>query len=333
MINFHNFNNIVIAAVTAIALASCSNRNEWRSDEGAVWNTMYHITYDAPRDMTDSIQSIFRRIEMSLSPFAERSVISRVNRGEDMKVDADFREVFNFSKVVNEKTGGLFDPTLSPVINLWKFGYTGKAGNDENWEPTAEEIDSALALVGIGDCSLDAANHPVLKAKGTTFNFSAIAKGYACDQIAAMLKRNGSTGAMVEIGGEIALFGPNPQGEDWRIQIDAPLVETESPQHERLDVLALTDCGIATSGNYRNYHLSSGGRVGHTLSPLTGQPVMGEILSVTVIAPTCAEADAYATAAMACGTVEAATRMLRSNGLKGIIVSASPSGKFAITRI
>lgn len=326
-------NSYVVLLLWVICLPSCGRYNEWRREEGAVWNTLYHITYDSPRDMTDSIQAIFREIEMSLSPFNELSVVSRINRGEDVEADADFREVFTLSKEVNAGTEGLFDPTVSPVINLWKFGYTGKVDSQAEWAPTAEEIDSAMTYVGIGRCSLRSDNRLAGSAGGVSFNFSAITKGYACDRIAAMLKRNGATGAMVEIGGEITLFGRNPQGEEWRIQIDTPEVETNQPRHERLDVVQVTDCGIATSGNYRNYHQSSEGRVGHIISPLTGRPVMGEILSVTVIAPTCAEADAYATAAMACGSVVAAMQMLRSNHLKGIIVSATPSGSFLIHRL
>lgn len=320
---------ILIATLTS----GCSRRSEWRNCEGGVWNTMYHITYDSPRDMSDSIQEIFRRIDSSLSPFNDQSIVSRVNRGENPEIDGYFRSVFQMSQEVNRRTSGLFDPTVSPIINLWKFGYTGKVDIDSIYEPSQSEVDSALALVGIAECNLLPDNTISLKAEGTTFNFSAIAKGYACDEIAAMLHRNGATGAMVEIGGEIAVFGKNPQGEEWRIQIDTPEVEVDAPQHNRLDILSVTDCGIATSGNYRNYHQSSEGRVGHTLSPVNGRPVMGEILSVTVVAPTCAEADAYATAAMAAGSVATASEMLNANNLRAIIVSATPSDSLLLTYI
>lgn len=281
---------------------------------------MYHITYDAPRDMSDSIQALFREIELSLSPFNPESVVSRINAGENPEIDGSFREVFEMSVRVNRATGGLFDPTVSPVINLWKFGYTGKVDSGDYWEPASSEIDSALALVGMADCRLASEGRVIKKTPLSSFNFSAITKGYGCDRIAQMLRRNGATGAMVEIGGEIALFGENPQGQEWRIQVDTPREETDAPSHERLEVLQLTDCGIATSGNYRNYHQSSQGRVGHTISPLTGRPVMGEVLSVTVIAPTCAEADAFATAAMAAGSATAAEALLRRNKLSGVVV-------------
>lgn len=326
---------ITYLAIVLLSLAGvgCKPQNSWHNSEGAVWNTVYHITYCGPRDMSDSIQSIFHEIELSLSPFNEQSIVSRINHGEMIETDTHFREVFILSQEINRNTDGLFDPTISPVINLWKFGYTGKVDIDSVWEPTAQEIDSALSLVGIGECSLLSDNTLQKKSPSTSFNFSAITKGYACDKIAEMLRRNGADGAMVEIGGEIALFGKNPQGEDWRIQIDTPQLDQGVPEHERLDVLNITDCGIATSGNYRNYHQSSEGIVGHTIDPKTGRPMMGEVLSVSVIAPTCAEADAYSTSAMAAGSVEKASKLLQSAGVKALIVSGTTNGEFLVTRI
>ena len=141
-------------------------------------------------------------------------------------------------------------------------------------------------------------------------------KGYGCDRIAAMLARNGSKNHMVEIGGEIALGGHNPQGEPWRIQIDAP-VESEAPVHQRLSTVALEGpAGIATSGNYRNFHTSARyGRFGHTIDPQTGRPVRTDVVSATVVAPTTAQADAWATACMAS---EADSAIARRKGVEGL---------------
>lgn len=324
---------IGFVALILIGLASCTPKNRWQRAEGAVWNTTYHIAYDAPTVLDDSIQAIFRMIDNSVSAFNEQSIVSQINHGANPQVDDIFKSVFEMSKEVNLRTGGLFDPTVSPIINLWKFGYTGKVDGDSIWEPTVAEIDSALALVGIQDCNLLTDNTISVKAAGTTFNFSAIAKGYACDLIAAMLRRNGATGAMVEIGGEISLFGKNPAGEDWHIQIDAPEVETDEITHKQLETIEVTDCGIATSGNYRNYHMTQDGRVGHTISPLSGRPVMGGLLSVTVIAPTCALADAYATAIMASGNLADALPIFTDNSLRGVVVSLSAEGNLKVTYI
>ncbi len=311
------------ASVSLLLLSGCSRGAEWRRADGAVWNTVYTITYESERDMSDSIQEVFRMVEMSLSPFNDNSLVSRVNRGETSETDTLLRRVFLLSSDICRHSGGRFDPTVSPAVNLWKFGYTGKVGADENWEPSRQEIDSVMEYVGILDCSVDEDGRIEKKHPLTTFNFSAVTKGYACDLIAEMLLRNGVENSMVEIGGEVTVRGSSPRGGLWRLQIDAPVEDEGAPTHRRLDTVDVTDCGVATSGNYRNYHQSSRGRVGHTIDPLTGEPCSSRLLSVTVIAPTCAEADAYATAAMASPGVDAADSILSVAGLRGIIVYAA----------
>lgn len=315
------------ALVGLFVAAACSHTPQWRQSSGAVWNTVYNITYRADRDLADSIQGIFRQVESSLSPFNPGSLVSRINAGDDTaKADTLMRRVFAVSADVCRRSGGKFDPTVSPVVNLWKFGYTGKVASDESWEPSAAQIDSAMAYVGILDCRLSPDGTIVKKHPSTTFNFSAVTKGYACDLIAAMLRRNGARGGMVEIGGEVAVFGESPRGGLWRLQVDAPVEDGDAaPAHQRLEVVEVTDCGVATSGNYRNYHQSSRGRVGHTIDPQTGFPVVSPILSVTVIAPTCAEADAWATAAMASPTLSFADSILTAANLRAMIVTA-PAG-------
>lgn len=327
---------MLLAAVCAgFLFVSCSDRKEWRQASGAVWNTVYNITYEADRDLSDSIQEVFRRVEMSLSPFNDKSLVSRINRSETDSTDMHLRRVFDVSSDVCRRSGGKFDPTVSPVVNLWKFGYTGKVDPDEYWEPERSRIDSALAYVGILDCRIDSVGRIHKKSRSTTFNFSAVTKGYACDLIADMLRRNGAGNAMVEIGGEVAVRGVSPRGGLWRLQVDAPVEQPGLPAHNRLEVIEVTDCGVATSGNYRNYHQSSRGKVGHTIDPVTGEPCTGAVLSVTVIAPTCAEADAYATAAMASPTPAYADSILSAAQLRALIVTASgPEGEgFVVSRV
>lgn len=296
-----------------ILLPGCRRAAQWQQREGAVWNTVYHITYRAPLPLDDSIEACFRMVDASLSPFNPSSLISRINRNESARADSLIAKMLRMSQDVCRSSSGRFDPTVSPLINLWRFGYTGKSTDAENWEPTQQQIDSALQYVGILDCNITSDGTLTKKAPETTFNFSAITKGYACDLIAEMMMRNGVEDAMVEIGGEVRVIGHNPSGTPWRLQVDfpTPQAEGEAPQHRRLDVIEVTDCGVATSGNYRNFHESKSlGDIGHTIDPRTGYPARSELLSATVIAPTCAEADAYATAAMACPTLSDALKLL-----------------------
>lgn len=304
---------IVLAVVFAPQIMSCRRAAEWRSSDGAVWHTSYHIVYAAPTDLTDSINAAFNAIEMSLSPFNPGSLISKINRNETSVTDALIDTIFSISTYVNRASNGRFDPTVSPLVDLWGFGTDKKArqrAETDTAEFTVSQqlIDSALAMVGISDCRITD-GRMIKKHAETTFNFSAVTKGYGCDYIADMFRRNGVENFMIEVGGEVNVSGLNPDGRQWHIQIDAPNASDPSA-HDALQVISITDRGIATSGNYRNFHTSKQyGRFGHTINPTTGRPAVTDILSATVIAPTTGWADAWATACMA-STADSALAMI-----------------------
>lgn len=310
----------LILCTALLALSGCTNRSTWRSADGAVWATTYHITYLADRELHDSIIAVMARVEESLSPFENESLISKINRGETDVADSMLAIVFSRAAEISEASGGLFDPTVAPAVNLWRFGY-----RDSGREPMDAEIDSVRALVGIGDCAL-IGGRIVKKSPATEFDFSAITKGFGCDEVGRMLERNGCKNYMVEIGGEIALRGSNRHGENWRIMVDAPVENDSAVVHERLTVVALTDCGIATSGNYRNYRDTDRGRIGHTINPLTCQPVKSRTLSATVTAPDAMTADALATACMAMDVDKAMEMIERREATAAMIVVADSLG-------
>ncbi len=310
----------------ALALLSGCSAVEYRQASGAKWGTVYHITYQADCDLSDSIVSEMSRVERSLSPFDPQSTISVINRGEEPGVDSLIVNVLECSKRVNEASAGMFDPTVGPLIELWGFG-TDKSVEDA---PVQELIDSALTTVGIARCSI-VDGHLVKAAPGTQFNFSAITKGYGADLVGEMLRRNGVENYMVEIGGEISLRGSNPKGQPWRIQVDAPIDDNTGVTSQRMTTISLTDCGIATSGNYRNYRdYKSEGRVGHTIDPRTGHPVATTTLSATVIAPTCMEADALATACMALPLDQAIAMIEAWPGASALFVDTAPDGNLRL---
>lgn len=311
---------IFVLSGVIVGFVSCNGPKVYNSCEGSVWATSYHITYRSSRVLDDSIIEVMRRVEMSLSPFADSSLVSRINRNETAVTDSLFRRIFIASQQVNRMSGGCYDPTVAPLVNLWGFGYKKAAV-----EPRQEQIDSALRLVGIGRCVLDGDRIKKLD-PSTEFDFSSITKGYACDLIGEMLRRNGCSDYLVEIGGEVAVSGKNPQGEKWRIMIDAPVENDTSVVHKRLSVIAVTDCGVATSGNYRNFKKTSSGKRWHTISPSTGRPARSTTLSATVIAPNAMMADALATACMAMPLPDA-MRMIESlPHTEALLVTASSSG-------
>ena len=311
---------------TFISLFSCS-APQTRTCSGMTWNTTYSITYSHSADLTDSIHSIMRQVELSVSPFIATSVISAVNKGNSDTVDEIFTDVFSLSQHICSISNGAFDPTLSPLINIWKFGY------DDSNAPTDSAITAALSSVGIIDCKIFDGKL-IKKTPETEFNFSAIAKGYGCDAIGRMMQRNGCQNFLIEIGGEITARGLNPKGEKWRVMIDAPISCNDSVVHQQLKIIEVTDCGVATSGNYRNFYTDSlGNRISHTISPKTGMPIQTETLSATVIAPDCATADALATACMAMPTDSAVKMISNIHGVSAIIVTAGNSAKWNVIEV
>ena len=323
---------VALMAALCLALCSCggSREPEYRKAEGMAWGTTYHITYKNARDLADTIAAEIARIDSTLSPFCPGSLISRVNAGDTtVRADRGLAEVMALSQRVCRISGGAFDPTVAPLVNLWGFGYAQGAAD----VPDSTAIDSALRSVGILDCSVTPDGRVIKKSPATEFNFSAVAKGYGVDRVAEALRRCGCEDYMVEIGGEIALRGRNSRGEDWHIQIDAPESGPDGEVvHNSMALLALTDCCIATSGNYRNYRSTSAGTVGHTISPATGRPVATSTLSATIIAPDCALADALATASMAM-PADSARAMLEAEGVRAILAVAAPDGSLSIIKI
>ena len=307
----------VMALFSAMMIA-CARPNGFRYASGATWGTVYHIKYLSDMDLTDSIVAVMRQVDMSLSPFQEGSLVSRLNAGERVKADAMLADVFRLSQRVCSISGGAFDPTVAPLVNLWGFGYKAR----ETDVPDKSKIDSALVTVGILDCGISPDGIICGKHPDTEYNFSAIAKGYGVDMIAAMLHRNGCEDYMVEVGGEIALRGDGPSGDGWVIQVDAPVNESsgEAPLHQELTTLHLTDVCLATSGNYRNRRLTSKGEIWHTISPVTGMPVITDVLSSTILAPTTAFADAIATASMAMPLDEALVMIQTQMSVRGLLV-------------
>ena len=311
-----SFFTLFISAL--LLLASCARPAQYRRAEGGVWNTTYHIVYKADRDLRDSIITVMKQVEMSLSPFAKTSLISRINRNEEgVAADSLLRRIFTESQRINRISGGAFDPTVAPLVNLWGFGY--KNGQPD-YEPGQRQIDSLLELVGIMDCGISPEGVISKKRPGTEFNFSAITKGYGVDLVGEMLARNGASDYMVEIGGEIVTRGKSPRMHPWSVAIDAPVRNDTAPVHERLATVRLTDAAIATSGNYRNYRTTSHGLVWHTISPSTGRPAHTDILSATVIAPDCMTADALATSCMAMYADSAISMIESVSGAEALLV-------------
>lgn len=286
---------VILITISTLFFNSCSKGvNGFHSISGLVWNTEFHITYQGEGNFEDSVLSVMNKVGKSLSVFDSTSLVSKVNGNLSTPVDSDFIKVYNMSLEINRLSRRKFDPTLSPLITAWGFGPGHKATSD------TARIDSILQFVGISKTRLSG-NNIVKDDIRTQFNFSAIAKGYGCDCVADMFRRNGIKNYLIEIGGEIVASGCNPTGGKWRISIDRPVYSDSTPSHESQAIIEFTDMGIATSGNYRNFHTEGSRRYGHTILPSTGRPVQTDVLSATVLAPSAMVADGLATTFMAVG--------------------------------
>ena len=197
-----------LTLITLLLSISCNQPKQYILNSGVVWTTEYHIKYEATADLHDSIQQLFKAIDESASAFNKQSRITAINDNKSDVADDFFVKLYNKAKEVNAASSGLYDPTVMPLVNAWGFGY--KNGT----LPTREQIDSILQFVGIEHTSLNG-NKIVKDDSRVQFDFSSIAKGMACDEVAAMLERNGVENYMVEIGGEVVSRGVNQVGQKW----------------------------------------------------------------------------------------------------------------------
>ena len=285
---------LLILIIGSIFVIRQQRNTPFQKDEGMVFGTIYHITYQSDINYQKEIEAELQKVDNSLSPFNNTSIISRVNRNEKVKVDEMFSEVFQLAEKISGDTDGAFDITVAPMVNAWGFGF--KTGNP----PTRQTIDSLRAIVGFHTVSLQD-GYVIKKNPKTMLDCSAIAKGYGTDVVARFLKKKGVQNFMVEIGGEIVVNGNSEKLQPWRIGINKPTDDSLNTSQAIQDVVSVSNIAMATSGNYRNFYYKNGKKYAHTIDPKTGYPVQHNILSATVFADDCATADAYATSFMVLG--------------------------------
>lgn len=266
---------------------------------GSTMGTSYRVVYldQLERNFQNSVDSLLIVFNQSLSTYIPDSEISRFNKGDSLVFESPFfYPVLVSSQEIFNLTGGAFDPTVGPLVNLWGFGPEGPQLKD------SLRIAQLLPLVDFNNIVFD--EQQVKKIKpGVYLDFSANAKGYGVDIVAEFLYSQGIENYLVEIGGELVARGVNEKGELWKVGVSRP--EEEGRAEDLFSVIALNNLAMATSGNYRNYYEADGMKISHTIDPKTGRPVRHGLLSATVIAEDCMTADALATALMVMGTEKA----------------------------
>ena len=295
----------------------------YQHDEGQIFGTFYHITYQNDSSIQTDILAELQKVDNALSMFNKESIISHINSGENVETNEMFESVFNLAEKISDNTDGSFDITVAPLVNAWGFGF--KTGNP----PTKQTVDSLRAIVGYKKVKL--VNHRITKSDARVMlDCSAIAKGYGCDVVARLLEKRGIKNYMVEIGGEVVTHGISEKRLPWKIGVTKPSDDSLNVNNELQTVLNVKDRAMATSGNYRNFYYRGGKKYAHTIDPATGYPVQHSILSATVLAKHCAEADAYATAFMVMGMEKAKKVLEKHPELMAYLIYSDDKGNLQV---
>lgn len=305
-------------AVVAGLTIGCGQAPEGILLQGPTMGTYYRVRTIAEAGDRETIRALIEQrldaVDRAMSTYRADSEISRFNRlaaGESFVFVGETWAVLELAWRVRDESGGAFDPTVGPLVDAWGFGAPGRG-----LSPTPPADDDLTALrQAVGRIELSLTDRRLLKLNAAAaLDLSAVAKGWAVDRVSEALLQAGYPNHLVEVGGEIRTAGHSPGGDPWRIAIerppprpadpdsgstvDAPVPGTPAALHQ---VLPMTDGALATSGDYRNYWERDGVRYSHTIDPRTGRPVEHALASASVFHPSCALADAYATALMVLG--------------------------------
>ena len=300
----------------------CAPKPHYVRYEGFAQGGTYHVTCSVPGRVTEQrvrhdVDSILLDIDATLSGYNKGSLLSQLNAGGDPCLNDFFIDCFNRSKAIWAETGGAFDPSAAPLFDLWGFGFSNRG------TVTQEAIDSLRAFIGMDLLSLEQREDGVHLVKAdprVKLNFNAVAQGFSCDCVGKILDEVGCTNYLIDIGREILCKGVNAVGTPWRVGLDKPIDGNFDEGADLQAIINVSDCGIVTSGNYRNYYMENGQKYSHTIDPSTGWPVTHNLLSATVVACDATTADAYATWMMVIG-VERARKILESRAdLEGLLV-------------
>lgn len=262
-------------------------------------------------------------VNSKMSTYLSSSEISRLNRSRKTSPQRLSRETMTVlaeAQHISHITQGAFDITVGPLVNIWGFGPESLPQKT----PNPQEIVQLKFQTGWDKIKLNKFNSTVRKTDPSLYcDLSAIAKGYAVDQVSAALVQKNLLQHMVELGGEIKASGHNLSGKPWKIAIERPSIQGRSFQR----IIALEGLAIATSGNYRNFYQKNGVRHSHTIDPRTGHPVQHSLASVSVIDVSCMRADGYATALMVLGETDG-YRLATKHNLAALFLVRTPQGSF-----
>ena len=280
-----------------VLLASCGDSGSLHKLSGTAMGTSWHISYlDNPAspkqaEVEQGVAALLERLEDSMSTYRPDSEISRFNQLPALQwyaISNDMLVVLQAARELHQHSQGTFDITVGPLVDLWGFG----PDPQRDKPPSEDDIAKLSQRVGQHYLQLDVAASKISKSENIALDLSSIAKGYGVDVVARWLLSQHIDNFLVEIGGELRVAGHSPRGDLWRVAIEQP----DALKRSVAKALVVTNRGMATSGDYRNFFEVDGKRYSHTLDPRTGRPVNHDLVSVTVVADTAMQADGWATA-------------------------------------
>ena len=317
--------------VLCLCLPGCQDRREIKLS-GSTMGTRYHITviggfFTGAAALQHAVDARLAEIEASMSTYRPDSEISRFNRLQRadtvFPIGDDFQRVMAISRQLHRITDGAWDGTLDPLIDVWGFGRSRRVLERV---PDAQTIRHLLAQVGFEHIVMHPEGHLSKRLASVTLDLASVAKGYGVDAVAALIRAEGFTDYLVEIGGEVYAAGVRIDGNPWRIGINEP--DAGTPFDAVYRVVTLQDRAFATSGDYRNFIEIDGRHYSHVIDPRTGHPVDNGVVSVSVTADTCALADGLATALMVMGTTPGIALIDRLEGVEALIITRDDQGRF-----
>lgn len=322
------FLSLPVLGALLLGTACTPKAKTYATVDGFAQGSTYHIVYNDPqgRDLRTNIEELLEDIDNSMSLYNPSSLLTRLNENDTAAVpDKWLTECLEISRQISEDTDDAFDVTLRPLIAAYRIGT-----EDTPRLLSQREIDSIRVFTGYKKVRIE--NGRLVKDDPrVALDFNAIAQGYSSDLMGAMFDSLGIKDYMVEIGGEILCKGKNAEGKEWRVGIDRPVEGNMVPGEDLQTILTLTDCGLVTSGNYRKFGFDeNGNKVTHTIDPHTLKPAMHNLLSATILAPTSALADGYATVCMVLGLEKSKKLLERHPEMEGYLVYSRPDGSMGV---
>jgi thiamine biosynthesis lipoprotein len=291
---------------------------------GFTQGTDYNVRYyaDSEKVSRQQIDSILLGIDSSMSLYKSYSLITNFNKSlTGITIDDGFLNVVRKAIQISRETDGRFDITVAPLVQLWGFGPLPVKGF-----PNDSAVHDALKYVGVKYLRIE--GNFLKKTKSQVqIDLNGIAQGYSVDVVAAFLKENGINSYIVEVGGEVVVKGPKPDGSGYKIGIVGPGAEEMGFRH----TAEIKKGAITTSGNYNKTLEYKEGKISHLINPKTGYPLSNRMISVTVFAKDAMTADGYDNALMAMEIPEALKFLESRKDLEAYFIYRNSKGHIADT--